>query len=631
MLDSFIFHLRDVYPALAVLATLVLVLLTGTSAQILADRLRIPATGPLLIAGLLFGPAVLGLVQPEVLDVMLRVVVRAAVAVVVFEGGLLLNVGEIRHTSRAVIGLVSVGLLITTLLAGALVNLLLGWSWELSLLFGAIVSVTGPTVITPILQKVRVNRRVRSTLESESVIADPLGVILAALVFTAITTPGGWRYAAFHGLTTLVAGAGIGAIVAASVWLTAGKLHLLPAKFARLVILGAALLAYTVAELIAHEAGVLAAAVAGIIVGTLDVPHKEQVEEFKGDIASIAISAVFILLAASLEIEDLIRLGWRGVVVVVLLMIVVRPVRVFPSTYGSELRTNEKWFVSFLGPRGIVAASVATFFALELTDAGYVEGRLLVSLVFAVVLATVLIEGSAVGWLARKFKVMPQHTIIVGADETGRLLAGELNEAGETVSLIDINEEYCARANDLRGVSVYCADATDASVLRRAGADDAKCLIAATSSDKVNLLVCQVARATFGNKPDANERMRLVARANHTSNLAAFEVAGIETMSPARAAATILQNMVLRPSLLRLLAPGTEAEQVAEIKVAAREAKGKTIAALGLHGCVIVALRRADKLIVPNGSTELQVNDVLTILGSEAAIDEARGTLDGTR
>ena len=211
------------------------------------------------------------------------------------------------------------------------------------------------------------------------------------------------------------------------------------------------------------------------------------------------------------------------------------------------------------------------------------------------------------------------------------MLAGELNEAGETVSLIDINEDYCARANDLRGVSVYCADATDASVLRRAGADDAKCLIAATSSDKVNLLVCQVARATFGNKPDANERMRLVARANHTSNLAAFEVAGIETMSPARAAATILQNMVLRPSLLRLLAPGTEAEQVAEIKVAAREAKGKTIAALGLHGCVIVALRRADKLIVPNGSTELQVNDVLTILGSEAAIDEARAKLDGAQ
>ncbi len=619
--------MHEAAPALAILATLVLVLLVGTSAQILAERLRIPATGPLLVAGLLFGPAVLGLVQPELLGVTLRVVVRAAVAVVVFEGGLLLNVSELRHTSRAVAGLVSVGLLITTLLAALLVNLLLGWSWELSLLFGAIVSVTGPTVITPILQKVRVNRRVRTTLESESVIADPLGVILAALVFTAITTPGGWQYAALHGLTTLAAGAAVGAGVAGAVWVAAGRFRLLPSKFTRLGILGAALFAYTLAELIAHEAGVLAAAVAGIVTGTLDVPHKEQVEEFKGDIASIAISAVFILLAASLELSDLVRLGWRGAAVVALLMLVVRPVRVFLSTWGSELRRNEKWFVSFLGPRGIVAASVATFFALELTDAGYVEGRLLVSLVFAVVLATVLIEGSAVGWLARRFKVMPKHTIIVGADETGRLLAAELNRAGETVSLIDLDSDACAAAGELRGVSVYCDDATDAAVLRRAGAGDAKCLIATTSSDKVNLLVCQVARASFG--PD-NRKMRLVARANNSSNMAAFEAAGIETMSPARAAATILENMVLRPSLLRLLAAGAEPEDVIEVTVERESGAGKTLAELALHGCVVAALKRDERLVVPNGSTRLKEGDVLTLIGSEPAVNAAREKLDGT-
>lgn len=423
MFETYVLQLHGTSPALAALSTIVLVLIVGTSAQILAERLRLPATGPLLLTGLLFGPAVLGLVQPEVLDVGLRVIVRAAVAVVVFEGGLLLDVGELRHTSRAVVGLVTFGLVITTLLAGALAHWILGWSWEFGLLFGTIVSVTGPTVITPILEKVRVNRRVKTTLESESVIADPLGVILAALIFTAITTPGGWRFATFHAFLTLLAGALVGASVAAFVWLTAGRLHLLPAKYARLAILGAALFAYTVAELLAHEAGVLAAAIAGIVVGTLDVPHKEQVEEFKGDIASIAISAVFILLAASLKPADLASLNWRHALVVALLMFVIRPIRVFLSTWGSELRRNEKAFISLMGPRGIVAASVATFFALELIDSGYSEGRGLVALVFAVVLATVLIEGSAAAWLARRFKVMPKHTIIVGADETARLLA----------------------------------------------------------------------------------------------------------------------------------------------------------------------------------------------------------------
>ncbi len=250
-----------------------------------------------------------------------------------------------------------------------------------------------------------------------------------------------------------------------------------------------------------------------------------------------------------------------------------------------------------------------------------VRARLLVSLVFAVVLATVLIEGSAVGWLARKFKVMPQHTIIVGADETGRLLVAELAEAGETISLIDTNEEDCAKSNDLRGVSVYCADATDAAVLRRAGAEDAKCLIASTSSDKVNLLVCQVARAMFGN---GSENLRLVARANKSSNLTAFETAGIETMSPARATATILQNMVLRPSLLRLLAAGTEPEQVIEVTISAPDVEGQTLAALALHGCVVVAIRRGDKLIAPTGSTTLQTGDVLTLLGGKTPVDAAQ-------
>src|SRR5690606_18303151 len=166
-------------------------------------------------------------------------------------------------------GLVTVGLLITTVLAGALAHFFFGWSWALSFLFGAIVSVTGPTVITPILEKVKVNRRVKSTLESESIIADPLGVILAALVFTAIISPLGLRQALPTAALTLGAGILAGVGVAVTVWVLADKFRLLPAKFSRIGILGAALVAYTVAELIAHEAGVTAAAVSGIAVGSL--------------------------------------------------------------------------------------------------------------------------------------------------------------------------------------------------------------------------------------------------------------------------------------------------------------------------------------------------------------------------
>lgn len=613
---------------MAIMATLVCVLLIGTGAQIFSERIKIPATGPLLIVGLLFGKDLIGLIQPQILEVGLSLIVKMAVAIIVFEGGLLLNVYDLRHTSRAVTGLITVGLLITTALAAVLAHFLLGLSWEISILFGAIVSITGPTVITPILEKIKVNRRVRSTLETESVIADPLGVIMASIIFFAITNRGEWTYIITHGLETILAGLVVGVLVGLYIYLISNRFHLLPAKYARIVILGAALVAYTVAELFAHEAGVLAAAIAGIVVGSLDIPYKEQVEEFKGDLASISISAVFILLAASLSIADLLALGWRGLAIVGLLMIAVRPIRVFLSTYGSELKTNEKGFISFLGPRGIVAASIATFFSIELMSDKFgalgfqSEGKVLVAMVFAVILGTVLIEGTAAGWLAKFFKVMPRHTVIIGADETGRLLAERLVLAGETVSIIDNNEENCNEASKLKGVNIFCDDATDYDVLKKADMSHAKAVIITTSSDKVNLLVSQVIRADFSEK-------RIVARANSTSSLSAFAEAGIETMSPTHAVAAILENMLLRPSLFKLMAmkSNSEDEKIDEVRVTSARGIGKNLAEMNLRGCLIVAIRRDGKLIPPNGSTVLRYNDTLTLLGDGKSLERAEKIL----
>ncbi len=624
-MGSYLIELSQHSPVLAVLATLVCVLIIGTSAQILAERLGLPATGPLLIAGLLFGPDIIGLVQPDILKErdLLNLIVRIAVAIIVFEAGLLLNIYDLRHTSRAVTGLVTVGLLITTFLAGILAHYLMGISWEISFLFGATVSITGPTVITPILQKVKVNRRVRSTLESESIIADPLGVILAAIIFTAIVYKGDWNYVITHGIEIIIAGALTGIAVGLAIWLLSGRFHLLPSKFTRLGILGSALVAYTVAELFAHESGVLAAAVAGVAIGSFDIPHKIEVEEFKGDLASISISAVFILLAASLRLSDLYSLGWQGPAVVLLIMVLVRPIRVFLSTVGSELKQNEKLFISFLGPRGIVAASVATFFSLELIAKGTyaADAKIFVTLVFAVILGTVLIEGSAAGWSAKFFKVMPRLTVIIGADETGRLLAEKLVEEGESVSMIDTNEENCVAAKGLRGVNVYCNDATDIEVLRTAEVPTAKVIIVATPSDKVNILISQVIRSNFGDK-------RIVSRANTTTNISAFREAGIETMSPVQASVAVLENMVLRPSLFKLLSTeDTSEEKIDEVRVRSRKSVGKSLAQLHLKGILIVAIRRNGKLIPPNGSTILRYDDILTLLGDFKSLDNAKKDL----
>ena len=627
-MGRFLIELNRESPVLALLATVVCVLVIGTLAQILSERLRLPSTGPLLIFGVLFGPDIIGLIQPDILrerDV-LGLIVRVAVAVIVFEGGLLLNVYDLRHASRAVTGLVTVGLLITTALAGALAHFLVGLGWDISLLFGAIVSVTGPTVITPILERVKVNRRVRSTLESESIIADPLGVILAAVIFTSILEKGDWSYIVTHGIETIASGLVIGLFVALLVWVFSNRFHLLPAKYSRLGILGSALVAYTAAELIRHESGVLAAAIAGIAIGSLDIPNKDDVKEFKGDLASISISAVFILLAASLRMSDLYSLGWAGLAVVALVMAAVRPIRVFASTLGSELKRNEKLFISFLGPRGIVAASVATFFSLELIGRGtrgndpamVADSTTMVTLVFAVILGTVLIEGTAAERLSKFFRVMPRLTVIIGADETARLLAERLAGAGEAISIIDTDKENCSEAQNIKDANVYCKDATDVDVLKAAGVPQAKSVIVATPSDKVNILVAQVIRSNFGD-------IRIVARANTTSNISAFREAGIETMSPVQASVAILENMVLRPSLLKLLAgKQPEEEKIDEVRVRSARAVGKSLAELHLQGCLVVAVRRDGKMMAPNGSTVLRFNDILTLIGDSESLENAR-------
>jgi NhaP-type Na+/H+ or K+/H+ antiporter len=619
LLESFIQGLNRSDHVLFVLATLVLVILIGTSAQIFAERLRIPATGPLLLAGLIFGEAGLAIILPDLLGDVMRIAIKASVAIVIFEGGMMLDVREIRHASRAVLGLVTVGLLITTALAGILAHFLIGWTWELSFLFGAVVSVTGPTVIGPILEKVSVNRRVKLTLQTESIIADPLGVILAALVFISITSPGGLGWAIPSAVFTFLVGLASGVTVAFVVWLFSDRFKLLPSKFTRIGILGAALASYTIAESFAHESGVMAAAIAGMTVGSLDIPHKEQVEDFKGDLASIAISTVFILLAAGLTMSELASIGWAGVLVVVLIMIAVRPIRVFASTFGSELRSNEKWFISFLGPRGVVAASVATFFALEMADQRIAGVELFAPLVFGVIIATVGLEGNFASRLANFFKVMPQHIIIVGADETARLLAERLIENGESISMVDTDADNCAKAREMRGVSVYCADATEREVLKKAGVSVAKCAIVATPSDKVNILVCQAIRAEQAS-------LRLVARVNTSTNLAAFEQAGIEVMSPSRATATILENLVLRPSLFNFLAAGMGEERIREIRIGGSK-NGRTLASLRLRNCVVVAIRRGNGLIPPRGLTEVQRGDILTILGEETDLEEAMDRL----
>ncbi|HMQ30839.1 MAG TPA: cation:proton antiporter [Chloroflexaceae bacterium] len=600
---------------LLVMMGVVLVASIGT--QLLAAWLKLPAILPLLAVGVLLGPELLGLVESDALGIGLRVLIPLMVAVIVFEGGMVLDLDYLRQVGPAVRNLISVGCAVTALLAALAANLFAGLPWGLALLFGALVSVTGPTVINPLLRRASVTQRLKTILMAEGVLVDAVGVVLAVVVLEGLMvglTP-------LEGAGTWVVRVGGGTLLGVvGGWLLGRGLRLVGRSFGaeltRLSALGGALAIYTLGEALSPEMGIAAAAAAGVVVGNMSFPHDEQVHHFKGDLTQIGIGVIFVLLAARLEFSDLLALGWGGVAVVLALMLVVRPASVFLSTIGTRLAMRERLFIAAVGPRGIVAASFATFAALRLEEAGYAGSEALAGLVFMVIIGTVVVQSFTTPWAARLLGVRPMLTVIVGADPLGRSLARHLGAQGEEVALVDRDPDNVAAARE-EGLMAVQGDATQEAVLRKAGIERAQALVATTSSDKANLLVCRIARTRFGVDD-------VVARVNVEGALPTFTEAGIRAMSPLAASVMVLDNLLRRPSTLQLLTDLDAGKEVREVQLQNGGLAGRALREIRLDGDVLVAMiRRGGRLFVPHGDTALSAGDLLTLIGGSDDVASA--------
>lgn len=387
-----------------------LVLAASVGTQLLAEHLRVPAILPLLGVGVLLGPELLGLVRPDALGVGLQVLIPLMVAIIVFEGGMVLDLGYLRQVSPIVRNLITVGCLVTWLLAALAANLLAGLPWPLALLFGALVSVTGPTVINPLLRRAAVTQRLKTILMAEGVLIDAVGVVLSVVVLEALLSGASLADGALTWLTRVGGGTLLGI---ACGWLLGRGLRAVGrrynAELTRLTALGGALAIYTLGELLSAEMGIAAAAAAGVVVGNMRFPHEREVHHFKGDLTTIGIGVIFVLLAARLRFADLVALGWGGLLTVAALMLLVRPACVFLSALGTRIQLREQLFLAAVGPRGIVAASFATFAALRLEAAGYAGSQALVGLVFLVIIGTVVVQSLATPWVARLLGVQPNR------------------------------------------------------------------------------------------------------------------------------------------------------------------------------------------------------------------------------
>ncbi|QPB84423.1 sodium:proton antiporter [Pseudoalteromonas rubra] len=428
-------------------------------AQWLAWICRVPAILFLLLTGLLLGP-ISGQLQPDqLLGDLLFPVVSLSVAIILFEGALTLHFHELKGIGKVVRNLCSIGMLTTFTILTASAIWLLELDWRVAAVLGAVLVVTGPTVIAPMLNAMRPQKDIDRILRWEGIVIDPIGALFAVLVFEAVNQVG--EAAVFsHTMLALFSTLGVGTSVGiVAGWLTTTiiRREWLPYELHKFGILALVLFSFTLANHLSHESGLLAVTIFGIWLANQDDLEIDSVLEFKEDLSMILISSLFILLAARLQLEDLMLLDSDVFIFLAIVLFVARPLSIAVSTFGSDLPLRSRLILAWIAPRGIVAAAVGSVFALSMMQSGYPDANKMVPLIFMVIIVTVILQSLTATPLARLLKVRqpaPNTLLLIGANHVSRAIAKGLTEQNVDVYLSDPAWENCKMAR-MDGLPCY--------------------------------------------------------------------------------------------------------------------------------------------------------------------------------
>ncbi|MEM8550346.1 MAG: cation:proton antiporter [Verrucomicrobiota bacterium] len=475
----------------ALFNTLILVLAIGAVAQWMGWRLKIPAILLLLASGLVAGPLT-GLIKPDKAfgDILLPVV-SAAVAVILFEGGLSLKLRDLTKGGAAILRLVTIGVVVTWALAAWLSWWLLGFPPVLAILFGALLTVTGPTVIGPMLRAIRPKGTVKTIAKWEGILNDPIGVLLAVLVFEVYLTKD-YDDATTHILLglgqTLLIGVTFSAAAAALLLLMV-RAKLMPEFLHNLFVLALVLGIFGGSNALLDESGLLSVTLFGVILANQSVFNVRHIIEFKENLQVLLISALFVVLAARVDFATFELLGWSSVAFIIALIVLVRPLAIVFSTLGSS-QTNwrDRILLMLLAPRGMVAMVLTSIFALRLEELGEPIGATMLAVMLLVVVSTVLVYGLTAGPVSSRLGLSnldPQGVLFVGAHDWARAIALELKRLDVPVRMIDSNRYHIGKAvHD--GLAADCGNVFSEEFLESVDLSNVGHALALTANDEVN-------------------------------------------------------------------------------------------------------------------------------------------------
>lgn len=494
------------------------IIILGIVAQWVAWKFKIPAILPLLLIGLLVGPIAAEFLSEDggkwIEPIWngekglfpgdgLYYFVSLAISIILFEGGLTLKRSEIKNVGPVITKLITLGSAITFFGAGLVAHYIFDLGWELSFLFSGLIIVTGPTVITPILRNIPLKKDISAVLKWEGILIDPIGALVAVLVFEFISVGGGGAFtktALIEFGKILLFGTSFGFTFAHALAFSINK-KLIPHYLLNVVALSAVLLVFVLSDIFAHESGLLAVVVMGMVLGNSKLANLKELLYFKESLSVLLISILFILLSANINIEDMFLLyTWKTGVLFVAVVFIVRPLAVFASTLSSDLKLNEKLFISWVGPRGIVAAGIASLFGSKLIKQGVEGAEYITPLVFMIVLGTVLLNATTARVFAKIVGVFLKKSdaiLFVGASKAVRIIAGFLKDKGKRVILIDSNKNYIKEAID-DGLDAFKVDVYDDELANNIELNDVGYLIALTGSDQVNMHALTKFSENFG-------------------------------------------------------------------------------------------------------------------------------------
>jgi NhaP-type Na+/H+ or K+/H+ antiporter len=482
------------------------IIILGILAQWVAWKFKIPAILPLILIGLLVGPIAAAYLSEDGSKWIepvwngtkglfpgdgLYYFVSLAISIILFEGGLTLKRSEIKNVGPVITKLITLGAAITFFGAGVVAHYIFHLGWEISFLFAGLIIVTGPTVITPILRNVPLKKDVSTVLKWEGILIDPIGALVAVLVFEFISVGGGGGFtktALMEFGKILLFGTSFGFTFAHALAYAVNK-KMIPHYLLNVASLSTVLLVFVESEVFAHESGLLAVVVMGMVLGNGKLKNLKELLYFKESLSILLISILFILLAANINIEDMMLLyTWKTVVLFAIVVFVIRPLAVFSSTYNSKLNFSEKLFISWVGPRGIVAAGIASLFGSKLLKQGVEGAEYITPLVFMIVLGTVLLNATTARLFAKMVGVFLKTSdsiLFVGASNPARLIAKYLKGKGKRVILIDANSSFIEQATN-EGLEAFKVDVYDEDLTDNIELNDVGYLIALTGSDMVN-------------------------------------------------------------------------------------------------------------------------------------------------